>query len=305
MTNRIDNPDAFSEGEPDSVIAWLTSLMPSTPLGVSGQQLFHNLISDPGKASYSKATELAERSAASISSVTRLAQRLGFRGWPDLQREIRARYLAHLSLLEISDVHEGDDTPFQASLRKDISSLASALRNTDEPQIERIAGILAGAANIYVTAQGSFSAVGHSLVHNVRIAGYPARDLLDNPVSMSNIVAQISANDVLVVCSYWRLYSAAVTAAAAAHARGARVIVIADNVSPALRKSSDEIILVPAESGSFFPSLTAAMSVQQGIVATLARIDPERTRQNLVAVENSWQEFNLLHRSVPRLVLEP
>lgn len=137
------------------------------------------------------------------------------------------------------------------------------------------------------------------MVHNIRIAGCPAQDLLDNPVSMSNIVAQIGEKDVLVVCSYWRLYDAAVTAASAAHTRGAKVTVIADNISPALYKSSDEVILVTAESNSFFPSLTAAMSVQQGIVATLARLDSERTRINLVAVENSWQEFNLHHRSIP------
>lgn len=303
MTDPSDQPATAVEAEPDSVAAWLGSLMPSTPLGASGGQLFNQLVGNPGKASYSTAAELSELATVSVSSVTRLAQRLGFEGWPDLQREIRARYLAHLSLLEVADAHGGSDTPFQTSIRKDTAALATALRDVDEPQIGRVAGLLAAAANIYVTAQGSFSAVGQSMVHNIRIAGYPARDLLDNPVSMSNIVAQIGANDVLIVCSYWRLYHAAVIAASAAHARGAKVIVIADNISPALYKSSDEVILVTAESNSFFPSLTAAMSVQQGIVATLARLDSERTRKNLVAVENSWQEFNLLHRSVPRIPL--
>lgn len=303
MTDRSGQTTASADAELDSVAAWLSSLIPSKPLSASGRQLLNQLASNPGKASYSTAAELAELGTASVSSVTRLAQRLGFEGWPDLQRGIRARYLAHLSLLEVADAHEGSDTPFQTSIRKDAAALATALRNVDEPQIERVAGILATAVNIYVTAQGSFSAVGQSMVHNIRIAGYPARDLLDNPVSMSNIVAQIGANDVLVVCSYWRLYHAAVIAASAAHSRGAKVIVIADNISPALYKSSDEVILVTAESNSFFPSLTAAMSVQQGIVATLARLDSERTRMNLVAVENSWQEFNLLHRSVPRIPL--
>ena len=303
MTDRSDPYATAADNELDSVAAWLSSLKPSKPLSANGQQLFNQLASNPGKASYSTAADLAELAAVSVSSVTRLAQRLGFEGWPDLQREIRARHLAHLSLPEVADVHGGGDTPFQSSIRKDAVALATALRNVNKPQVERVAGILATAANIYVTAQGSFSAVGQSMAHNIRIAGYPARDLLDNPVSMSNIVAQIGAKDVLIVCSYWRLYDAAVTAASIAHSRGAKVIVIADNISPALYKSSDEVILVTAESGSFFPSLTAAMSVQQGIVATLARLDPERTRKNLVAVENSWQEFNLLHRSVPRIPL--
>lgn len=107
--------------------------------------------------------------------------------------------------------------------------------------------------------------------------------------------------DTLVVCTYWRLYDVAVIAAAEAKARGAQVIVLADNISPALEKSADEIVLTPAEGTSFFPSLTPAMAAQQGIVATLARIDPDRTRKSLTAAEESWQTFRILHRSVPRI----
>ena len=83
------------------------------------------------------------------------------------------------------------------------------------------------------------------------------------------------------------------------------MIVIADNISPALEESADEVLLVPAEGTSFFPSLTAAMSVQQGLVATLARVDLDRTRASIGAAENSWQQFKLLHRSVPRIIRAP
>jgi DNA-binding MurR/RpiR family transcriptional regulator len=78
------------------------------------------------------------------------------------------------------------------------------------------------------------------------------------------------------------------------------VIVIADNISPPLEASADEVLLVPAEGRSFFPSLTAAMAVQQGLVATLAGLDPERTRKSMVIAEDAWQQFKILHRSATR-----
>ena len=59
-------------------------------------------------------------------------------------------------------------------------------------------------------------------------------------------------------------------------------------------------IMVDAEGTSFFPSLTMAMAVQQGIVATLAGIDPDRTGRSLAAAEQAWHDFGLLHHSVPR-----
>jgi DNA-binding MurR/RpiR family transcriptional regulator len=149
-------------------------------------------------------------------------------------------------------------------------SVKAKMVNSLAPNSPRTAKRLAQAESIYAVAQGSFTAVGHSLIHNIRLAGYPARALRDNPASIANQLARFSSTDLLVVCSYWRVYDVDVIAAAQAHARGATVIVIADNISPALEESADEVLLVPAEGTSFFPSLTAAMAVQQGLVATLA-----------------------------------
>lgn len=287
--------------EPDSVEDWLRSLLPAKGLGSSAQQVFNLVAREPGRASFLPAGELAELAQTSVSSVTRAAQRMGYDGWPDFQRELRARHLAHLSALEVSDAHKGGGSPYESSLRQDADSLAVALRNLDASRMVRIAELLAQSDNIYVTAQGSFSAIGQALVHNIQIAGYPARELLDRPASVSNHVSRMSSRDVLVVCSYWRLYDLAVTAAAQAQARGAKVVILTDNISPALERCADEIVITPAEGSSFFPSLTAAMAVQQGIVATLASLDPARTRRNLIAVEEGWREFKLLHRSVPNI----
>jgi DNA-binding MurR/RpiR family transcriptional regulator len=296
-------PNGADTGE-----GWLRTLLPDkgpAALGASGLRVFNLLLALPGNGSYATATEVADQAGTSVSSVTRLAQRLGYKGWPDLQRDLRAHHLAHLSLTDVANAHGDNDTPFQASLRQDADSLAASLRNLDEAQVVRIAGRLADAANIYVAAQGSFAAVGHALIHNIRLAGYPARALLDNPAGIANHVAQFGSEDLLIICSYWRLYDVDVIAAAEAHRRGATVIVIADNISPALEASADEVLLVPAEGSSFFPSLTSAMAVQQGLVATLARVDLERTRRSIDASEASWQQFKLLHRSVPRIVRDP
>lgn len=295
MTHNTDDKD------PDSVEDWLRSLLPPKGLGASAQQIFNLIVREPAKASFLPAAELANVAQTSVSSVTRAAQRLGYAGWPDFQRDLRARHIAHLSVLEVSDVHADHGSPFQTSLRQDADSLAVSLSKMDESRIVRIARLLAAAENIYVTAQGSFSAVGQALVHNIQIAGYPVRELLDRPASVANHISQITSRDVLIVCSYWRLYDLAVIAAAQAHSRGAKVVVLADNISPVLERSADEIVITPAEGTSFFPSLTAAMAVQQGIVATLAVVDPERTRRSLMAVEENWRAFKLLHRSVPSI----
>lgn len=288
------------DADADSVGAWLRQLSAKQKLSRAGNMVLSNILARTDTASYITASELADEARTSVSSVTRLAQRLGYKGWPDLQRELRVRYMANLSAVDVDLAHKSTDSPFKASLRWDADSITAALRDVDERQIERVVRMLAAAANIYVTAQGSFAAVGHALNHNIQIAGYPAQGLLDVPATMANTVVQMGPKDVLIVCSYWRIYDVAVTAAIEAHARGTKVIVMTDSLPPALEACADEVILVPAEGTSFFPSLATAMSVQQGIVASLARLDPERTRQSLTEMEKSWRAFKMLHRSIPR-----
>lgn len=295
-TEVVDHADGRlgEDGSPLAPEAWLRALVPPIGLSASGRKLLNYLLTNVNQAGYAKATELAEAAGVSVSSVTRLAQQLGFEGWPDLQRNLRARYLAQLSAVDISEIHGVTDTPFQSALRRDAQSLASTIRLVDEQSIARVAGRLQGARRILVTAMGSFAAVGQAFTHNLLLAGYPVQPLLDRESTLANTVAGTGPGDVFVVCSYWRHYRATVAAAVAAHRRGAQVVIVSDYLPRRLAPVADEVILIPAEGTSFFPSLTVPMAVQQGILATLARMDPDRTRRNVETAERLWAELDLL-----------
>ena len=247
-----------------------------------------------GEAGFAKAADVADAVGVSVSSITRLAQQLGFEGWPHLQHELRARYLAQLTMADVAEIHSVTDPPFQGSLRRDAVSLAETIASLDDRTIARVAELLHGATRIHVTAMGSFAAVGLALSHNLLIAGYPTQALLDRDALLTNTVATLGPGDVLVVCSYWRHYRTVVGAAVAAHARGARIVAIADYLPSQLAEVVDEAVLIPAEGSSFFASLTVPMAVQQGIMATLARLDPERTRRQISETERLWTEIGLL-----------
>ncbi len=274
--------------------AWLRSRIPEAGLGASARRLVNYLLTNVGEAGFAKAADVAEAVGVSISSVTRLAQQLGFEGWPHLQRDLRARYLAQLTMVDVADIHSVTDPPFQSSLRRDAVSLRETIDSLDDRIIGRVAELLHGATRIHVTAMGSFAAVGLALSHNLLIAGYPTQALLDRDALLTNTVATLGEGDVLVVCSYWRHYRTVVGAAVAAHARGARIVAIADYLPAQLAEVVDEAVLIPAEGTSFFASLTVPMAVQQGIMATLARLDPERTRQQMRETERLWTEIGLL-----------
>jgi DNA-binding MurR/RpiR family transcriptional regulator len=74
------------------------------------------------------------------------------------------------------------------------------------------------------------------------------------------------------------------------------VFAVTDAASPALAGAVEQVLMVPAEGVTFFPSLTAGMALVQAIVAQLAAVDPARTGESIEAAEAMWARFDLMHR---------
>jgi DNA-binding MurR/RpiR family transcriptional regulator len=280
----------------DGFEAWLRDRLPPRGLRPKSAAVLEVLVSQPRRASFGSAGELAQLAGVNVATVTRTAQALGFAGWPALQQELRARYLSSLSAPQVAEEHTGVGSPASASLRRDLDSLALLTRRFDEDVLRRVADAVAAARRTVVIAEGSYAAVGLALAHNARLAGYDVHAVTAGSAELANTMAKLTADDVMVAISFWRLYESTVRAANEAHSRGARVFVVTDAASPALAGAAEHVLMVPAEGVTFFPSLTAGMAVAQAIVTQLAAVDPARTSASIEAAEAMWARFDLLHR---------
>ncbi|MEV0235338.1 MurR/RpiR family transcriptional regulator [Nonomuraea sp. NPDC050786] len=288
----------MTEHARDGFEGWLRARVPARGLRGKAAAVLEVLLSQPRRASFGSAGELAQLAGVNVATVTRTAQALGFAGWPALQQELRARYLSSLSAGQVAAEHRGSGSPSSRSLRRDLDSLALLNRRLDEDEgvLVRIAEAVAAARRTVIVADGSYAAVGLALAHNARLAGYPVTAVTNGDAELANIMAAIGAGDVLVAISFWRLYESTVLAAHLARSRGARVFALTDAASPALADAAEEVVIVPAEGEAFFPSLTAGMAVAQALVTQLAAVDPARTGASIEAAESMWTRFGLLHR---------
>ncbi|MBN6039454.1 MurR/RpiR family transcriptional regulator [Amycolatopsis sp. 195334CR] len=280
----------------DGLESWLRGRLPERGLRPRSAAVLELLVSQPRRASFGSTGELAQLAGVNVATVTRTAQALGFAGWPALQQELRARYLSSLSAPQVAEEHNGVGSPASASLRRDLDSLALLNRRFDEEAIKAVASSIAAARRTVVIADGSYAAVGIAFAHNARLAGYDVQAVTAGDAELANHTAKLSSEDVLVAISFWRLYESTVLAADEAKRRGAKVLAVTDAASPALAGAADQVLMVPAEGVTFFPSLTAGMALVQAIVAQLAAVDAARTSESIEAAEAMWSRFDLLHR---------
>jgi DNA-binding MurR/RpiR family transcriptional regulator len=283
-----------------SVQKWLNERAEEYRLTGKSREVVAAIASQPSRASYASAKEVAEMARANVASVVRAAQALGFDGWPVLRQELRARYLAALSAPEIAAQH-GDELvaqPFDASLQRDIAHLAEVSRWVDREALSATVEAVVRGHRTLIIGSGSYSAVCQVLAHNIAFAGYAVDAPADSP-AIATSVARLTADDTLIAVGFWRLYETTVRAAESAHARGATVCAITDSTGSPLAEIADHRIVVPAEGVVYFASLTAAIAVANGICAEIAAHDAERTKQSINRAEEEWQNFRLV-RLPPR-----
>ena len=287
----------MSERATDSFQDWLRERVPERGLRPKAAALLEVLLSQPRRASFASAAELAQLAGVNV------ADRDPHRAGAGLRRVARAASRScapatcpRSSAPQVAAEHSGEGSPSSRSLRRDLDSLALLNRRLDErraayhrrgrrrrgPHRDRRGRQLRGGR--------------HGAARDAGLAGYPVAAVTSGDAELANSVAAIGPGDVLIAISFWRLYESTVLAANEARARGVRVFALTDAASPALANAAEEVVMVPAEGVAFFPSLTAGMAVAQALVTQLATVDPARTSASIETAEGMWSKFGLLHR---------
>jgi DNA-binding MurR/RpiR family transcriptional regulator len=284
-----------SEISNESLTAWLDSRLQGQRLPARQLQVVAILQSQPRLASYGSVSDLAKAASSNASTVTRTAQTLGFKGWSDFQFELRSRFLASLSAVEVAAEHGGNaNSPAVAALTTDRANLAHLSRTVDYAALREVAEAIAAARRTFVVAAGSYAIPGRALEHNALIAGYDVRLLDADVAALSNAVATLTSDDLVIAISLWRVYDSTARAVDIANGLGARVVSITDNEGSPVAKYAAPRIIVPSEGAGFFPSLTGTLAVVQAIAVELASLDRERSNQSIAASERSWEQMRIM-----------
>ncbi|AFR30446.1 MULTISPECIES: MurR/RpiR family transcriptional regulator [Micrococcaceae] len=275
---------------------WLDSRVQGRKLAARQMQVIGILRSQPRLASYGSVSDIAAVAASNASTVTRTAQTLGFKGWADFQFELRSRFLASLSAVEVAAEHNGHvSSPAQAAVSTDRANLAHFERTLDAETLHNIAKAIAGARQTFIVAAGSYAIPGKALEHNAIIAGYNVRLLDADVAALTNAIARLGAEDLVIAISLWRVYDSTMRAVEIAHNLGTPIVSITDSAGSPVAVHADHRIVVPTEGAGFFPSLTGAVAAVQAIAVELASLDRERSNQNIAASERTWDQMRIMH----------
>jgi DNA-binding MurR/RpiR family transcriptional regulator len=273
--------------------AWLGDALPALPLSKSQARVVEVIARNPQLSSYADIAEIAQRAEVNNSTVVRTAQRLGYRGWPDLQRELRSRYLVMISTEDTLIEHGEHRSPLHDALNHDIENLRLTLDSNTPEDVQAAIAALAGAKSITTIGMGSFAGPASVMAHLGSTMGYPIA--LENRagVHYASAINSYGPGDVLVVVNMWRSVKQIILAAEAAKRAGATVVAISDMRRGRLAAAADHLLIVASEGISFFQSVTAANSMVYGLLAGMEAAHPERSRAAIRRTQQLWKDLDV------------
>jgi DNA-binding MurR/RpiR family transcriptional regulator len=230
------------------------------------------VVDHPNEVVIGSMRALAARAAVQPATLVRLAQQLGYAGWPALKADV-ARDLG------LSSEHYGERAR-TLSRRARSTDLASELfaayrSNLDETLTHSADGLKAAAKMlrkadaVHIAGFRASFPIAYALYYGYRLFRDDVHlfDGLGGDVEM--LQRAVGRNDVVVAASFAPYSREAVVVAEGAKAAGARVIALSDSAASPLALTADVSLRFAAASPSFFPSVAAGVALAEALLEQL------------------------------------
>ncbi len=248
-------------------------------------------LSQPRAASELAAARIGHQVGVSESTVVRLALRLGYAGFPELQQAIREtlRPKAGQGVPLPSEAQPGSLMMAAKSVAADSRNLAEIASRLDPADIARAVQLLSATKTIYVVGFRTSFSLAYLASFLLQQVHPQTRLMGDSGGSLVNDVAAMEPGDTLLAFAFPRYVRRTIQVVDYAIAHGVGTIAVTDSfLSPIA--TADVVFSVPHEAASFFNSNVGATVVVNALVAEYAeRTSGRSPRMHRQLVESFYE----------------
>jgi len=277
-------------------------LLPRTNAQLTRRQtkLADYILQNADEVVFMTAAQLAEATGVSDATVVRLAQTLGFEGFPELKQHLRSFMLTRLDTVSrfkrtsqrIGSVEE----LISAIVQQDIKNLAETAAHIDTPGIIRIARVLQEAETVNLVGLRSAHSLAVLLSSTLGFLGKRVRLIMPGTGELWREVSMISRGSVLVAISFPRYTRLTVEVAEAARQAGAVVVSLTDSPFSPLAPFSDHVLAARCRIDSCIESYVTVLSLLNALVTAMAFLDGKNAVKQLRRMEQLWEEKNIYYQ---------
>jgi len=280
-------------------------LIPKTPLPkltAAQDRILSYLLTHPDNVAYMSSAELAQALDISNATVVRFSQHIGFKGYQDLQRHIREKIKARLSVPErVKKTPRHISSPgdfLKTVIKSDLDNLARISDTVSAERFEQIVNEIHCRKEVWVLGLRSCHGVAHGFATTLRFLDRRVNLItLDTGAVWDEIQPGLKKDALLITISFPRYSRQTYEIARKFSQAGATVAAITDSQASPLASLSQIVIPLPCWIDSFFESHVAVMSLLNAVLAGVSYLDGSKAMSQLERLEQIWEEKDVYLKS--------
>ncbi|MGH2559354.1 MAG: MurR/RpiR family transcriptional regulator [Thermomicrobiales bacterium] len=252
----------------------------------------------PAEVAFTSANELAKRLDVDPATVVRLSRALGYAGYPDLQRHLRALFPHHYpSLAQPSNgTLAGRAMPdvLRRTFAQDAENLRLVSEGIDVQTFDRVVDCLLDARRILLFGGGVAGGVVAFLTSSFRTIGLAVSQVTEGGLTLVQEIELLTADDLAFGVSFYRYVGETLAALERTREIGVTSIALTDSpLSPAVPLAS-HALYAPVESTTHRVSLVAPLAVANALLAACVARGGTRVTTMLDRLNQQYQKAGLL-----------
>ena len=260
----------------------------------SQRRIMQHIVDNYEEAIFLTASQLAHSVGVSEATVVRLAQALGFDGYPGMQSKFREGLQNRLSTVTrlehtVDHVRQVGDVLVKV-LQEDIQNLSQTLRNLPIEVFEQAVTDIEKAKRIFVVGLRGAHAPALTLATYLRFLGKQAQLLMPGHGELWDILQGLEKTDLVIGISLPRYTSVTVEILEHARSQRTRVGAITDSPLSPLARHAHWVLTAKCQLDSFIESFTAVTSLVNALLTAISIQKPGKTLRILREREALWEE---------------
>ncbi|MGI9643281.1 MAG: MurR/RpiR family transcriptional regulator [Acidimicrobiia bacterium] len=251
------------------------------------------VLDDPTLLAFGTVSHLAERCDTSRPSIVRFAHKLGFRGYTDLQEQVRlglSQRIARPSerIRQAGTASDADRIALE-------SSLSAVLDELSAERLTALAAPIESAENVWILSGETSRAGAHVLHSGLSMLRRNVRLVEDHAIGRT--LGGATSADTAVVLDFLRYRRTTQLAAEALVRRGLTLVAITDGPLSPLAALTDLWCHVTVPAVGPFDSSLPAVAAAELLVAQVARDMPKTATSRIDETESLWESTETFLRS--------
>lgn len=262
-----------------NLLASLRTQQAPTRLGARALQTLAGLVDSPRQTAVYSISELAKNVGVNASTLTRLAKRLGYGGFADLQSVFR-RHVAEERdfyseragrLLSSEEMRRKSISLMAKVAQEESANISSMLKDIDAQALEHAASRLADAARVRTYGLRQFYSIACFISYSLGMVRREVAVLDESGHGVAHALAQLTPGDVILVLGSSPYTRATVDVCRTAAAHGIHIIAITDSSASPLAASASQTFITPTRGTFFSNSMAACLILAEGLLALVAQ----------------------------------